>query len=210
MGEMTKKNQRVSFRCIVFLVLGIFVFLLTGCGVMEAEITFYEGESWQYEASLAIFREWIADEGGEEIVESYMSELQTEIRKEAPNALIDLEKEQVGEDKVIYHLIIKDEGWEKLKGISNASITKEGEELYIRMPLSAMSDFEVASITFKGGKIISSNADETTNGSAIWYNPTGTLEAVLVPRQGLSLPLIIFVLGFIVAAIFMIRSFRRV
>lgn len=52
--------------------------------------------------------------------------------------------------------------------------------------------------------------DETTDGRAIWHNPTGTLESVLVPKRGLSFPLVFFTFGIIVLAILMVRSLRQV
>ncbi len=38
----------------------------------------------------------------------------------------------------------------------------------------------------RGGRIISSNADETRGGTAIWHNPTGYVEATLTPASTIN------------------------
>lgn len=209
MHQTMRKTQLVSVRLIGSVVLFVLAVVLTSCGTMKAEITFLQDEKWHYDAKLAVDAEWFTDEGGPELVEEYMADIESQIRNEAPDVIIDLDRGSIEGEYVVYNLSIKGEGWEKLESVADFTITPEGEKIHVQYPLQSMSDFEITSITFKGNEIISSNADETTAGSATWQNPYGTIEAVLIPKRGVTWRPLIFSLAILILGVLMYRSLRR-
>ncbi|MBC8505004.1 MAG: hypothetical protein ISR58_12500 [Anaerolineales bacterium] len=213
MFGINKNIQIVPRQRLALLLLLLFTLILTGCGMMEAEITFYNGEKWRYEAWLAVPADLITAEGGQEAVDSYMTDVQNEIWREAPDVQIDLARESISQEQVVYRLTIDGEGWDKLTDVSDISVTETSEGIQIRYPLSYISDFEITAITVKGSKIISSNADVTTNGSATWHNPNPydePIKAVLVPKREISWIPMVFVVLVLGTGILMVRSLQRI
>lgn len=209
MSQANFRNQPIFPLNIHFVAVLLLAVVLTGCGTMEAEVIFYQEEEWKYDAQLAVYKEWFEEEDEGEMVESYMSEMRTEIRNRAPGVEMDLERGRVVGDQVIYRLKIKGKGWDNLENVSDVAITQKGEEIRVKYPMSYMSDFEVSSITLQGSKIISSNADVVENGKATWRDPSGTLEAVLIPRQRVGWAPAAFGLVITAMGVFMLVSLYR-
>ncbi|GFP40378.1 hypothetical protein HKBW3S47_02074 [Candidatus Hakubella thermalkaliphila] len=132
--------------------------------------------------------------GGEGALES---ELQSSLREEAPDVEVSWDKKNEGQN-VVYHVTAEGEGREKLNRFAfdgNASITREDGKIYFTFSIPWEAGLVVSSLTLRGGKIISSNADKQTDGSAIWYRPTGTVEAVLTEKGRFNwLPILLFLL----------------
>jgi len=195
------------WKALLIMITGIL--LLAGCGTADTEVIFYEGERWHCVTRLVVPMELVEMAGGEEAAER---ELLSQYQKEAPRVKASWDKEYEGRN-VVYHFTLDGTGWETLNRIvfdGNATINREKDQVRIRYPTSWGAELVISSLTLKGDKVISSNADETTNGSAIWYHPTGTIEAVLVEKGHINWPVILpFVLAFLVAGIMILRSLRR-
>jgi len=192
------------------------VLLLAGCGTADTEVTLYEGEKWQCVGRLVVPVEMVEMEGGEEDLDSRVLSILEEYREAAPEVEISWDKEYEGQD-VVYCFTLDGTGWELLDQLvfrSAGSIVKEDGKVHIRYLIPAYEELEelvYSSFTLKGGKIISSNADETIGGSAIWHNPMGTtIEAVLVEKAQTNwLVIVCFALVFAVAGTMIFRSLRR-
>ena len=210
MGQLQQRISRSVSSCRkAFLVMIMGVLLLAGCGTTETEVTFYEGESWHCVTRLAVPSELLELEGGEEAVES---EALSNFQAQAPGVELSWKKEYSGRD-VVYHFTLDGTGWEKLNRFvfdSNASISRDDGRVHVRYPIPWGGDLVYSSLMLKGDKIISSNADESTDGSAIWYNPTGTIEAVLVEKAHINwLVILPFVFAFLLAGTMIFRSLCR-
>lgn len=209
MGQLQRISPSALSRQKALLAMIMDVLLLAGCGTTETEVTFYEGESWHCVTRLTVPAELLELEGGEEAVES---EALSNFQAQAPGVELSWEKEYSGRD-VVYHFTLDGTGWEELNRFvfdSNASITRDDGKVHVRYSIPWGGDLVYSSLTLKGDKIISSNADETADGSAIWYNPTGTIEAVLVEKAHINwLVILPFVFAFLIAGTMIFRSLRR-
>ena len=209
MGQLQRISRPALSRWKVLLVVIIGMLLLAGCGTAESEVTFYEGERWQCVERLAVPADLLEMEGGEEALER---EVLSNLEEYAPGVEISWHKEYEGRD-VVYYFTLDGTDWETLNRFvfdSNASIIREDNKVHVRYPIPWGAELVYSSLTLKGNRIISSNADETTDGSAIWYNPTGTIEAVLVEKAQTNwLETLCFVLAFVVVGVMIFRSLRR-
>jgi len=195
------KIQRASRKSLsrwgwkAFLIMAIGALLLTGCEALETlrllgirqewEITFYKAEKWELSLRLIVPPEAMETELVREDVES---EVQAYLQEKAPGVKASWRKEQEGQNTV-YYATFEGEGWHKLNEFffdGNASISRREGKLYFSYPISPLEGMLTSSVTLRGGKIISSNADEITDGSAIWYHPAGTIEAVLTEKGGFN------------------------
>jgi len=134
-----------------------------------------------------------------------------------------------------YIFIIKGQGWGNLSNLSQLNeqtiekvssdipfpmetsqinvITLEDGNLHFSMtiPQSISDLYILAPFTFNlhGGKIISSNADLVKGGTAIWKNPTNTIEAILTPKHTSPAILIIFIIFFVGLIIAILKIIRN-
>lgn len=209
MGQLQRISPSVLSCRKALLVMIMGVLLLAGCGTADTEVTFYEGENWHCVTRLVVPTELVEMSGGEEAAER---EVLSSLQKEAPEVKTSWRKEYEGRN-VVYHFSLDGTGWETLNRFvfdSRASITREDSKVHVRYPIPYESELVYSFLTLKGDKIISSNADETTDGSAIWHNPTGTIEAVLVEKAHINwLVILPFVFGFLIAGAMIFRSLRR-
>ncbi len=185
--------------------------ILSGCGTAKTEVVFYKGEQWQCVETITVPKDLVEMQGGEAALES---EVQSIWKERAPDIKVSWEKEYEG-NNVIYHFTLKGEGWDKLNAVvfnEAASITEnDGRVQLSYSPYEAwMGDLQYSTLTLTGSEIVSSNADSTTNGSATWHSPSGTVEAVLVTKQGVNwLVVMPFILAILVVSWSMIKSLRR-
>jgi len=101
-----------------------------------------------------------------------------------------------------YTVTVKGQGWDKLQLITPPAIElglseSEGGEIHLSMRSTAMERGlgNLVPFTFRlrGGRILSSNADSVSGGTATWHRPTGLVEAVVTPapERDLALPLLV-------------------
>ena len=101
-----------------------------------------------------------------------------------------------------YTVTVEGQGWEKLQEITpsvfdlSVSESEEGE-VHLTMRSTAMERGlgNLVPFTFqlRGGRILSSNADNVSGGTATWHGPSGLVEAVVTPapERDLALPLLV-------------------
>lgn len=108
-------------------------------------------------------------------------------------------KRPAGGGETAYTIRLEGTGWARLRDVAltgmsmNASVVNLGND-QVRFSLETpmgetaegmeLSNYMVES-TFhlRGGRIVSSNAHEVRGGRATWYNPQGTLTAVVTPAR---------------------------
>jgi len=209
MGQLQRVFPSVSSCRKALLVMIMAIMLLAGCGTAETEVTFHKGGSWHCVTRLVVPTQLIEMAGGEETVER---EALSQLEAEAAGVKTSWRKEYDGQN-VVYHYTLDGTDWETLNRLvfdSEAYITGEDGKVHVRYPIPWGSELVYSSFTLKGDRIISSNADETTDGSAIWYNPTGTIEVVLVEKARSNwLVILSFVFAFLLAGTMILRSLRR-
>ena len=155
--------------------------LLTGCvGVIEADITLYSGEKWKAKIDLTLTQQDVSMAGGEPAIEAELQRQAAQLRQQCVR--YSWRKEQT-EGNVVYHFSVEGQGWAALNQAvfnNQAQIqsTEEGHIYFSYTPLFAARAF---TLRLRGGKILTSNADEVRGNTAIWYNviSTGYAEATL-------------------------------
>ena len=191
MREIKRASPAASgqWKALLIVIVGALL-LLTGCMTVESEITFYERERWVYSERLTMPSEFVEMVGGPEFIEG---EIRSFFRQKAPEVEYSLRPE-IKDQFVVFHVRAEGERWESLKAYwGDTSITMEDGKITISysIPCPVMSGVAISSLTLRGGQIISSNADRETNGEAIWYNPTGIIEATFTPKGHANIGLIV-------------------
>ena len=190
MREMKRASRPAWLQWKALLIVLVGALLLTGCGTLDQEITFYEGEGWELSGRVTMPSELVAMAGGPGLIES---ELRSAFREKAPQAEMSLRTE-TKDEFVVFHVRAEGEGWESLNAVAfdgDASITMEDGKITISYSIPLMPGLTISSLTLRGGQIISSNADKETNGKAIWYNPTGIIEATFTAKGHANIGLIV-------------------
>lgn len=186
-----QEASKLGWRFLLSVILG--ALLLAGCGgEAKTDVTLYKGENWQAIMELAIPSQLLGMAGGEAALEN---ELRSSLREKPPDIEVSWHREYEGQN-VVYHFTLKGRGWDKLNEAifdGGATIVGEDGKVHITYPIPWGSELTISTLTLRGGKIVSSNADEVTNGSAIWYNPTGTIEAVLTEKSRINWPVILLI-----------------
>ncbi len=160
--------------------------LLAGCGTIDTEVTFYQGERWQSIVELYLLPATVSmvGEAGLEVeMESRMSEL------DAEEIEFSWEKEQHEDGGVTLHFTMKGEGWDKLNDSvfdGQATITRDKDQVHLSYYPMANIGFMRTTLRLRGGKIISSNADRVEGDTAIWIDPS-RVEVVLTEKSSFGL-----------------------
>lgn len=194
MGETKKTSRSALTPWKLLLVVVVGALLMTGCAV-EHEVTFYEGERWEYVGQMSIPVAMIMP-GMDDLLEGRIRELQVKL----PGVEIAWRHKRVGEN-MVYHFTASGEGWENLNEVAfdgRAVITRENGKASFSYSILPLAEVMITSLTLHAGKIISSNADVETATSAIWHKPTGTMEAVLIEREPNGLGGLLIILGLLV------------
>lgn len=163
---------------------------LTGCiGVIQADITLYSGEEWKANVDLILTQQDVSMVGGEATIEAELQRQVVQLRQQGVRYSWHKEYK---EGNLIYHLSIEGKDWATLNqavfnGQAQIQFTEEGYVHFWYMPVFAGRAF---TLRLTGGEILSSNADEVSGRTAIWYNvnSTGYAEATLTEATRLSLP----------------------
>lgn len=201
-------HRGVLLRCSKVLVMMVALsLLLTACGSVDTEVTFYEGERWHTVMRLTVSREIVEMAGGEEALER---QALSDLDEEVEGVEVSWVKERSDQQGVVYRITLDGTGWERLNRAvfdNRARITREGDRVHIRYEVPWGSELTITTLTLRGGKIISSNADEVSGGSATWHYPSGTVEAVLTEKSHVSVALVVvgglcalLIAGLVVAA----------
>jgi hypothetical protein len=232
---MRTKTRRMSLGLLLVAAL-----LLTACSA-EIELTLYPEQEWMVTSTFTfdprlmpeisvggdifagIGLEVGLDTGAfsEAMLESSLNQLVAQYRSQGIEA--SWRKRQVRGGEIAYIVTAEGQGWDGLQAAVfqdiGLSLTQVGDEIYFTLPASAdemgLGFLLQQTFRLRGGRIISSNAQQVKGGTAIWYNPTTTLEAVLTPaaRFDLSHPvviagLVVIGLGAVGTAAFFLLRFR--
>ena len=178
--------------------------LLSGCvGVITADVTLYSDEKWQANVDLTLTQEEVLMAGGEEAIES---QLQFQIAEWEQQGNPGSWRKEYKEKNVIYHLSVQGEGWSAL---NRAVFNNQAQiryidrgRVYFFLPLQSAFAQQPLTLRLTGGKIISSNADEVSGRTAIWYDvrSKGGAEATLT-EAGQSSPACLGSVGLVVLLI---------
>lgn len=171
------------------------MFSLAGCVTCEAKLTLYRGGSWEGMFDFAIRREMINLAGGEEALDA---QLQAGVEEELAMGQIEnlrasYEKIRSDDQAVTYRFSYSGDDLDSFNALLEGSGEIWSEEssdgkrlvhfrfapdLFFSESQGLLTAF---SLSLTGGEIVSSNADKTEDGTAIWYNLAGgrTAEATL-------------------------------
>lgn len=193
----------------------LFAFALVGCGAVETHVAFYLEERWDAKMGITLTASEIATLGGEAVLES---ELKKEMTKyKARGIEYSWNKSHGSDGSTTYNLSLNGRGWDALNELvfnNSARIYTDTSPGQRRIHFSYYgSGYRSFTLHLTGGRIISSNADETKGGTAIWYNVIGSAEAVLTeasPVDVIGKVLIgLAVIGVILGAGILFRTRRR-
>lgn len=214
MPNVIKAIARCRRTNALFIIL-ISALLFAGCGTLEGEITFLQNERWKFSGSINVTEEMVKLSGGEEVIDNTLKETFQKYKETIPGFKIEWQKERA-KGNIIYKFSCEGKGWENLEKVflgfsgsypsSYVSISSQNGEIHFVFSVPEIPGVYFTSLVLKGGRIISSNADEVTDGNAYWYNPKGTIEAVLTEKKRLlGIPSIIKA-GLAAGAVFIILA----
>ena len=165
------------------------VFVLSGCGVLRNDITFQQGGRWRFTERVTIPAQMVSMYGGEAGLESA---LQEQAGSDSQELLKSVKIERGSDGSLTYVLNGEGEGVDDLNQKAfegSATITRSpaGQIAFSYAPVMGVQSY---SLSIKGGKILSSNADEVKGNTAIWHDlvRSGTAEVVLLEPSGPEIP----------------------
>ncbi len=189
---MTKLKHKWSILTIAFVVL-----LLTACGTrIDQTATFYDDQSWNAEIVITIPQQLIALAG---TTTGFDQEIAEELR-DMESAGVDISYESRSEEGAVKYFI-KAQGNDlsslqriAFEGAAINMRTVNGQQ-QIEFAMNMPSGLVGSSITLIGEEIVSSNGRVVEKGKVEWFNPTGRIEAVIVPKSRFGLSTLLGPLG---------------
>jgi hypothetical protein len=182
------KGLRVQGRRFLGLLAIAALLLLAGCGTMDTEVTFYQGERWQTIMEVYLLPATVSMMGGEAGLEAEMERSMPEVEDEKVE--FSWEKERHEDGGVTYRFTMKGEDWDQLNEVifdGQATITKdESGQVHLSYYTMGNIGFARTVLRLRGGKIISSNADRVEGDTAIWIDPS-QVEVVLTEKSSFGL-----------------------
>lgn len=154
----------------------VLVLLLSGCsgGAVTEEIWLNSGERWKVDLTLSLTSSERSMLDGAFDQEDDWDKLVEDA--EAEGVSIDWRQREDPGGGVTYIVSAEGQGLDKLNGASfdgEASLTKDDSgHIHLTWIPTSMAMLRSYALTIHGGEIISSNANEETESSATWYNPS--------------------------------------
>ena len=203
---------------------------LAGCVTGEAKLTLYRGDSWEGTFDFTIRREMINLAGGEEALDA---QLQAGAEEELATGHIEnlrasYEKIRSDDQAVTYRFSYSGDDLDSFNTMLEGSGEVWSEEstdgkrlvhfhfapdLFFSESQGLLAAF---SLSLTGGEIVSSNADKTEDGTAIWYDLAGgrTAEATLTgawkdPLGGFFFPILGGLVALLVAIAIVLFARKR-
>lgn len=191
---MTMPN---ASRLHLLLALLIFALVSVACGArVDQTATFYDDQSWDAELVITIPQEMMVFGVTSAAIER---EIANEIRNmEAAGVQVSYES-RTDEGTLQYYVEAKGDNLISLQriafdGADIAFTTVDGQP-QIAFAMFVPRDLAGSSITLIGKEILSSNGRITESGRVEWLNPTGRIEAVIVPKSRFDITALLGPLG---------------
>ncbi|MBN1177922.1 MAG: hypothetical protein JXD18_01840 [Anaerolineae bacterium] len=177
-----KTNQHFHLPATALMICAVALLILSGCatGDVTEEIEFNRGERWN--ARLTLFlnasERSLLESSGE-----LAQQLDAAVAEaEATGASFDWRVREADDGSATYEIDVSGQGWDLLNEMvfDDEATIFEDEAGHIHFewnPYWTLSSFRSFNLILRGGRIISSNADEQTGSSATWYGPTTTVTA---------------------------------
>lgn len=179
------------------LVVVVPLLLLTGCANLDTDVTFYKNERWEVEMKLYLLPSTVNLVGSE--LDSELAKAESEAQRSGDELSWHKESDESG--GLTYYISRNGEGWQNLNeavfdGDASISSDKSGKVSFsYYSPMGSNLGMSQYTLRLKGSEIVSSNADYVEDGTAIWHNPTGRIEAVIKPVSSFNVAIVASIAG---------------
>lgn len=158
-----------------FAALVVLALLLSGCGgAVTEEIWLNGGERWEVDLTFSLTESEHSMLQGSLDQEDEWDELVEEAKEEGIS--LDWDRREEEDGGVTYIVTMEGQGLDKLNEATfdgEADLRKdEAGHIHLAWTPTSTSMLRSYSLTIHGGEIISSNADEETDDSVTWHNPS--------------------------------------
>jgi len=179
----------------------IFSFLfLSGCGgEVDREVTFFNDETWKANLKFIISEEAMASLGSPEMIENELRNFVAEAEQEGLKASWKSRQEDRGYQ---YDINIEGQDLSLLNEVvfeGNARINRVEIDGSQAISFTAAMTGDILSanqntVTIHGGEILNGNGTMINDGTIQWVNPTGTIEATLIPKGKFNLGTLLIII----------------
>lgn len=190
-----KTIKQLTGKTGVLLVVIIFSFLMSACGIIDQDVTVYEDENWKAETRVGLTPEELSMMGESEIV-SRLNRQQSTAQAAGTNYQWNRKK---GDDNRIYYIVTASgSGYDLLNQLvfdgdaTIGTINYDGQEA---IQFTYTSSYELAhyGLQLSTGEVLESNGVQSGKGQVSWEGAGRTMQAVFSPKSAINWPLVIII-----------------